>query len=790
MILVNYPERKTWDKLLTRPVLNTVHLNEMVKGILDQVKYNGDEAVFSYEETYDHVRLASLQVTEDEIQEAETLVSDDLKNAIILAKSNITKFHEAQRFAGVQVQTQPGVTCWQQSIAIERVGLYIPGGTAPLFSTVLMLAIPAKIAGCREIVLCTPPSRNGKVHPAVLFAAKTAGVNHIFKIGGVQAIGAMAYGTNTVPRVYKIFGPGNQYVTAAKQVVSLGDVAIDMPAGPSEVMVLADETANPEFIAADLLSQAEHGVDSQAMLITTSVSLQQAVMKEVELQLTRLTRKDIASKSLKNSRLILVKDMDEAIEMTNEYAPEHLIIQTRNYNEVAKRIVNAGSIFLGEYACESAGDYASGTNHTLPTNGYAKAYNGVNLDSFCRKITYQELTAQGIGNIGKAIEVMASNEQLDAHKNAVTVRLQSRKFGVESITCNAIQSSFSLEKLVRKNIWNLAPYSCARDEYSGVEASVFLDANENPYNAPINRYPDPLQKELKHEIAKVKGVREDCIFCGNGSDEAIDLLYRVFCNPGVDNVVAIDPSYGMYKVCADVNDVEYRKVSLNEEFQFAAKDMLALADYHTKLMFLCSPNNPTGNDMNHKEVEALLQAFSGIVVVDEAYFDFSDQPSFTKWLDKYPNLIVLQTLSKAWGCAAIRLGMAFASQEIIGLFNKVKYPYNVNMLTQQQALEALRNFQQTKEWVTILKEERTRLMRLFALLPLTEKVFPSDANFFLARVTDANAIYRYLVTEGIIVRNRHTVTLCNNCLRITIGTPEENNTLIKALKAYGEGRTV
>ncbi len=780
MILVEYPERQKWPELLKRPVMNTVSLNEMVRGILDQVKYNGDEAVLSYEETFDHVRLKSLAVTEEEMQEAEQLVSDELKKAIVLAKGNIARFHEAQRFKGVQVETQTGVTCWQQSVPIERVGLYIPGGTAPLFSTVLMLAVPAQIAGCREIVLCTPPARNGKVHPAVLFAAKTAGVSHIYKIGGVQAIGAMAYGTQTVPRVYKIFGPGNQYVTAAKQLVSMGDVAIDMPAGPSEVLVLADETANPVFVAADLLSQAEHGVDSQAVLVTTSVSLQQAVMKEVERQLNALPRKDIATKSLKYSRLILVKDMDEAIDMVNEYAPEHLIIQTKDYETLAKRVVNAGSVFLGKFACESAGDYASGTNHTLPTNGYAKAYNGVNLDSFCRKITYQELTAQGIGRIGKAIEVMAANEQLDAHKNAVTVRLQSADYQLEHLQ----QAIFDLKKLVRKNIWELAPYSCARDEYSGVDASVFLDANENPYNGPINRYPDPLQKTLKQEIAKVKGVGEEHIFCGNGSDEAIDLVYRIFCNPGVDNAVAIDPSYGMYKVCADVNNVEYRKVQLDADFQLHADDMLQAADNHTKLAFICTPNNPTGNDMSHAEVEKLLQNFGGIVVVDEAYFDFSEQPSFTQLLDKYPNLIVLQTFSKAWGCAAIRLGLAFASTEIIGLFNKVKYPYNVNMLTQKQALEALRNAQQTKEWVKILKEERTRLMQRFAELSLTEKVFPSDANFFLARVSDANAIYKYLVGEGIIVRNRHTVTLCGNCLRITIGTPEENDTLIEALKQW------
>ena len=374
-------------------------------------------------EKFDKVVLASLAVSEEEQQEAENLVSEDLKAAIRLAKQNIETFHAAQRFEGKKVQTQPGVTCWQKAVAIEKVGLYIPGGTAPLFSTVLMLAVPARIAGCKEIVLCTPPGRDGKVHPAVLFAAKVAGVNRIFKAGGIQAIAAMAYGTESVPKVYKIFGPGNQYVTAAKQLVSLRDVAIDMPAGPSEVEVLADETANPIFVAADLLSQAEHGVDSQAILITTSVELQQAVKVEVERQLALLPRKEIAEKSLANSKLIVVDSMAEAIELTNAYAPEHLIIETEDYLSVAERIVNAGSVFLGSLTPESAGDYASGTNHTLPTNGYAKAYSGVSLDSFIRKITFQEIKPEGLNIIGPAIELMAANEQLDAHKNAVSVRL-------------------------------------------------------------------------------------------------------------------------------------------------------------------------------------------------------------------------------------------------------------------------------------------------------------------------------------------------------------------------------
>ena len=425
MKVIRYPERSEWKMLLERPHMNTEQLTDTVCSVLADVRERGDRAVLDYEEKFDKVRMTQLAVTDAEMDEAEQLVDEKLKKALQLAERNIAAFHGAQKFESKRIETAPGVWCWQKAVAIEKVGLYIPGGTAPLFSTVLMLAVPARIAGCREIVLCTPPDKNGKVNPAILYAARLAGVSRIFKAGGVQAIGAMAYGTESVPKVYKIFGPGNQYVMAAKQQVSLHDVAIDMPAGPSEVEVLADATANPCFVAADLLSQAEHGTDSQVLLVTTSDRLIEAVQAEVERQLNLLPRKEIAARSLENSRLILVRSMDEAMELTNEYAPEHLIIEAADYETLAGKVVNAGSVFMGGYTPESAGDYASGTNHTLPTSGYAKAYSGVNLDSFVRKITFQEIAPQGIRNIGPAIEVMAANEQLDAHKNAVTVRLNA-----------------------------------------------------------------------------------------------------------------------------------------------------------------------------------------------------------------------------------------------------------------------------------------------------------------------------------------------------------------------------
>ena len=426
MKIVRYPRQgEEWREIIGRPQLDVSKLNATVSGVLDDVRTNGDEAVKKYEKMFDHVELKSLAVTEDEMNEAETLVDEELRKALVMAHQNIARFHESQRFEGSKVQTQPGVVCWQKSVPIEKVGLYIPGGTAPLFSTVLMLATPAKIAGCREIVLCTPPNREGKVNPAILVAARIAGVSRIFKAGGVQAIGAMAYGTESIPRVYKIFGPGNQYVMAAKQQVSVHDCAIDMPAGPSEVCVIADETSRPDFVAADLLSQAEHGIDSQVILITTSEKMLHEVEKEVEAQLERLPRKEIAAKSLENSRLVLVESKEEAMKLSNDYAPEHLILATDDYETLAEKVINAGSVFLGHYACESAGDYASGTNHTLPTHGFALAYNGVNLDSYNRKITYQHLSQEGIRSIGRAVEVMAAGESLDAHKNAMTVRMKS-----------------------------------------------------------------------------------------------------------------------------------------------------------------------------------------------------------------------------------------------------------------------------------------------------------------------------------------------------------------------------
>jgi histidinol dehydrogenase len=419
------PDRNKWSDILKRPLFDVSELYGKVQVILNDIKISGDEALRKYSLQFDGVIPDSFLVLEQELIEAEQQIDEDLKDAIKLASKNITAFHSAQITQIKKIETMPGVICWQKPVAIEKVGLYIPGGSAPLFSTVLMLAIPAQIAGCKEIVLCSPPNKSGKIHPAILYAAKVSGVTQIYKLGGVQAIGAMAYGTQTIPKTWKIFGPGNQYVMAAKQLVSISKVSIDMPAGPSEVMVVADENSNPAFVASDLLSQAEHGPDSQVVLIANSLEVVENVLTEIELRIKNLPRGKTASKALEHSILIVMEDFENQIDLINEYAPEHLIISTKNYTDYIDKIVNSGSVFLGENTPESAGDYASGTNHTLPTNGWARSYSGVNLDSFLKKITFQEISKEGLKNIGPAIEKMAEAEELLAHKNAVTLRLKN-----------------------------------------------------------------------------------------------------------------------------------------------------------------------------------------------------------------------------------------------------------------------------------------------------------------------------------------------------------------------------
>ena len=778
MTIITEPNREQWAELVRRPAFDVTQLFDVVRPIMDAVHEHGDKALHEYGHRFDGVDLEELAVSAAEVAEACARVPQELREAICSAYANILDFHLIQSGESARCrETAPGVYCEQHTLPIRSVGLYVPGGQAPLFSTVLMLAVPAAVAMCKEVVLCTPPGKDGKVNPAILFAADLCGVKRIFKVGGAQAIAAMTYGTASVPKVDKIFGPGNAYVTAAKQLASLAGVAIDMPAGPSEVEVLADESCVPAFVAADLLSQAEHGPDSQAMLVTTSAAVAEAVAAEVEKQLAALPRKEIAAKSIANSRIIVLADKQDCIDFTNAYGPEHLIIAMKGVPTLS--VSNAGSIFVGNYSCESAGDYASGTNHTLPTMGCVRAYSSLCVDSFQRKMTVQTITPLGIRSIGRTVELMAEAEHLDAHARAMTLRIQAVAEQPQE------EQGTGIARLVRPNILKLKPYSSARDEYAGKAAHVFLDANECPHNAPNNRYPDPLQWELKQKISAYKGVAPERIFLGNGSDEAIDLIFRTFCTPGVDSVVAIHPSYGMYEVCADINNVHYIKFMLKAGYQFDGTAFAENCRDIAKVAFLCSPNNPTGNLLPLAEIRKVLDSFRGIVVVDEAYIDFAPEgSSVVSLLDEYPRLIVLNTFSKAWASAGIRLGMALAHPEVIALFNKVKYPYNVNILTQRAAMERLDHMDEIRAWVDEALSERTRMMQAVAALPICEHVYPSDANFFLARVTDACGIYDALVEQGIIVRNRHRIMMCENCLRITIGTPAENDELLAALKQF------
>ncbi len=852
------PERADWPRLMSRRLKDDDSVRDIVRGIIDRVARDGDRALTELSEEIDGVRPGAagrgdcpgLEVRQEEFDAAEAAVSREMKAAIEAAYWNIRRFHEAQMPQEVEVETSPGVHCISRPVPIRRVGLYVPGGSAPLFSTVLMLAVPARVAGCGEVILCTPPGKDGRVAPEVLCAARLCGVDRVFRVGGAQAVAAMAFGTETIPAVDKIFGPGNRYVTAAKQMLGLTQTAIDMPAGPSEVMVMADGSARADFVAADLLSQAEHGPDSQVVLLCLSEEFALEVREQISVLTRRLPRQAIAQKALDNSKMIVLSGVWEMVDFANGYAAEHLILAVENPWSVARRITSAGSVFIGNWSPESAGDYASGTNHTLPTSGWARAYSGVNTDSFFRRMTLQELTPVGLRCIGGTIMTMAAGEGLDAHRLAVKERLDYlNDNGVlppweadpdlkkEMLDDRILEDDEDYDgyleyedpyeylagtyrkwedskdgatlKLVRENVKEMEPYSTARDEFVG-KPEICLDANENPNENGFNRYPDPHQKALKRRISEIKGVSPDRIFVGNGSDEAIDLCYRVFCRPGMDNAVSIAPSYGMYGVAANINDVEFRKVQLNSDFSLDEERLFSAVDDRTKLLFICSPNNPTGNIFPRRQIERVIRRFNGIVVLDEAYADFSSDGSMLTALDDYPNLIILQTMSKARGMAALRVGMAFASPLIAGLFARVKYPYNIGALTQRIVLKRLET--PCDGQVAGIISERERVRAALETCPLVEKVWPSEANFLLVKFIEADKvgnsanragacardaavrntsfaakIYNALVSEGIIVRDRSRVPGCEGCLRITIGTPRENDRLLCVLCRMADG---
>jgi histidinol dehydrogenase len=787
-VLIN-PSENELKSALSRPKLESVNLDILISEVFCKVETQKDEALKAFTLQFDQVRVDLLSVTDEEFEQAEQSLSATLKNAIQVAAQNIECFHRSQENRETEVETTPGVLCWRKSVPIQTVGLYVPGGTAPLFSTVLMLGLPAKIAENPIRYLCTPPNKEGKIHPAILFAAKTAGIDLVYKVGGAQAIAAMSLGTETIPKADKIFGPGNQYVTAAKVYAQNLGIAIDIPAGPSEVLVAADGSIPAAFTAADLLAQAEHGADSQVVFLTDNQQYLQEVLKEVGNQLKTLPRADISREAL-NSSVALVIEAEKWADIINSYAPEHLIIMGKYEDLLLQKVVNAGSVFIGKNSAESFGDYASGTNHTLPTSGFARAYSGVSLDSFVKKITYQKVSDEGLKNLAQTVITMAEAEGLQGHANAVKVRVNqnentaSLKFlsvnENEDENENTTSLKFrSVNRFIRSDLRNVKAYSSARNEFEGA-GEVFLDANENGIVTAYNRYPDPQQKKLKEVIAGIKSLNPDNLFLGNGSDEVLDLIFRLTTRPFLDSVAYLNPSYGMYSVLASINGLRTKEIDLNETFQITVPEII-LQSKGSKLLIICNPNNPTGGIISKNELIGIVREFEGLVVIDEAYIDFCPAYSLADEVENHPNLIVVQTLSKAYGMAGLRIGMAVASKKWIAALNGIKPPYNLSSLTQETATRELKKNSWNEVRTEIIRE-RNRLTNYLESNSLVTKVFRSEANFILFRIPNASTIYKKLIKNGIVVRDRSSQFNCSDTLRVSIGAKAENDQFIKIMQ--------
>jgi len=781
MKIVIDPSSSELATALTRPELESGNLDSLISEVFSTVEKKGDQALKAFTLQFDRVEIRDLLVSESEFAEAEQLVSPELKTAIRVAAQNIERFHRSQENREYEVETSPGVVCWRKSVPIQTIGLYIPGGTAPLFSTVLMLGIPAKIAENPVRYLCTPPDKQGKIHPAILFAAKTAGIDVVYKVGGAQAIAAMSLGTETIPKADKIFGPGNQYVTAAKVYAQGLGIAIDIPAGPSEVLVAADDSIPVSFVAADLLAQAEHGIDSQVIFLTDDERYTLEVLKEVEKQLKILPRAEIAREALNSSTAIVV-EAEKWADVINSYAPEHLIIMGKYEEQIVRQVTNTGSVFIGKNTAESFGDYASGTNHTLPTCGFARASSGVSLDSFVKKITYQKVSDEGLRNLGQTVITMAEAEELQGHANAIRVRFDYASSATKGLS-TARQRPFAVvdnvERFVRPDLRNVKPYSSARDEFQG-KSDILLDANENGLVTAYNRYPDPLQRELKTAISEVKQIPTENLFLGNGSDEVLDLVFRLTTTPFLDFIAYLNPSYGMYSVLAKINGLRTKIIDLDRNFQVSTSEILAQAQ-GSRLLVLCNPNNPTGNVIPKDRLLEIVREFEGLVVVDEAYSDFCPAYSLADEVGNYSNLIVVQTLSKAYGMAGLRIGMAIASPEWVAALNRIKPPYNLSSLAQETAIKELKRIP-WKEIKAEIIQERERLTGFLKSHPLVTEVFPSEANFILFRIPNASGIYNQLIKNGVVVRDRSSQFNCSETLRVSVGSKTENNQFIQIMQ--------
>lgn len=771
MQVLYYPTAAVARQALQRPLLERANLESLIRDIFREVSEKGDDALRDFTRQFDKIELDSFSVSDSEIAAAGALLPEALKTAIRTAAANIERFHAAQKTQEAEVETTPGVFCWRKTVGIQTVGLYVPGGTAPLFSTVLMLGIPARLAGCENRILCTPAGQDGKINPAILYAAKIAGITRIFKVGGAQAIAAMSLGTASIPKVDKLFGPGNQYVTAAKMFAQNTGIPIDMPAGPSEVLVAADDSISASVIAADLLAQAEHGADSQVVFLTDSRQLAAEVEQEVEKQLQKLPRAELAASALENS-IVIVEKADSWADRINQYAPEHLLVMGKYEDLLLEKVIHAGSVFIGEYTAESFGDYASGTNHTLPTNGAARAYSGVSLDSFVKKITYQRVSKAGLMNLGPTVITMAEAEALSAHAEAVRIRM-------ELSGNSTVVAETDCTRWIRPDLRNTIPYSSARDEFAG-SGRIFLDANENALITPYNRYPDPRQQKLKEVISSIKNIPVENLFLGNGSDEVLDLILRLTTVPYRDRVAFLSPSYGMYAVLSKINALETVEIGLDANFRIGIPDLLHEAN-GCKVLVLCNPNNPTGNVIPVPDLLTIIRNFKGLVVVDEAYGDFCPENSLAAYTCQFSNLLVVQTLSKAYGMAGLRIGIAIAAPGWIASLNRIKAPYNLSSIVQEEAIRLLNSTDWEQVKATIISE-RERLCNALSSISEVEQLFPSEANFLLMRVTDANRVYDRLAGSGIVVRNRTNEYRCHNMLRVSIGTPEENTRFIENMK--------
>jgi histidinol-phosphate aminotransferase len=752
--LLQRPPRESGDKFSTK-----------VQEIIESVRSRGDVSCREMTKKFDGVYLDCFEVQPAEFERARAKMSESTRLAILKAIDQLSAFQSSQVLKDIRVETSKGIVCESQSRPIQRVGLYIPGGSAPLVSTVLMLGVPSKIANCPMRVMCSPPGKDGTIDPNILVAAELCGIKKVYKLGGAQAIAAMAYGTETIPKVDKIFGPGNSWVTQAKILVSqdASGAAYDLPAGPSEVMVIADRDASPEFVAADLLSQAEHGNDSQVILVCADISLSNKVIEAIQRQIQLLSRRSIAEQALQNSCLIIVDSVIEAIEVANEYAPEHLIMQVEGARRYINDIQNAGSVFLGPWSPESAGDYASGTNHVLPTYGFAKNSSGLSVRDFMKTISIQELTRDGLADISSTICELATIEGLDAHKNAVDIRLSLA--------------------LARSEIVSMSAYRSARSEK--LTASIWLDANENPWNENrYNRYPEPQPASVVSKLSTIYDVNPGQILVTRGSDEGIDLLVRLFCRAGQDKIMICPPTYGMYKIAATIQGAEVVEVPLLKENNFSLnmQEMLGVWQSDIKVIFLCSPNNPTGNLLDVNDILCLCKTLDGksIIVVDEAYIEFSADNSLIKYLDDCSNLVILRTLSKAYGLAGTRCGVTIANKSIIQLLKKIVAPYPIpqpiaDIISRQ--LDASDIETQTK----VLCLERERIFDFLSSKPFVKKIWKSAANFLLFEAVNSKLILDTCLSHGIVLRDRSGEYNLANCIRVTIGQPSENTLLMEVL---------